>query len=163
VAMESEGYRVIELHGYSPDAIAIKDGRITAVEVLGKQWRTNPRGGTKELHGSWTHAGKKKQYAMFDALKIVSFVRNGEGFSDKGVTDSILSILGERSNGSLRANEIWESLPCQVSQRRVRQILEGLETEGVVKSELQSNGRYGRYKLWKLDHATTSPIPVAST
>ena len=42
--LEFEGWRVIKLHGKSPDAIAVKDNKIVAVEIL-KQWRkerTNP-------------------------------------------------------------------------------------------------------------------------
>jgi hypothetical protein len=147
--MEMEGYRVLDLCGHSPDAIAVKDGKIVALEVLGKDWRNHPKTQRRELHGSWTHAGKKKQYAMFDDLKIVTFVRNGEGFNDEELTKTIMSILGECSTGKLRANEIWGSLPFSVSQRRVRQILEELETKRMVKSELQLKGRHGRYKIWK--------------
>lgn len=34
--LELSGWRVVNLHGKSPDAIAVKDNRIVAIEILKK-------------------------------------------------------------------------------------------------------------------------------
>jgi hypothetical protein len=159
-SLEKEGYRVIDLCGYSPDAIAIKDGKIIAVEVLGKQWRKSPTGNAEQLHAGWTHSGKKKQYMMFDDLKIVTFVRSGEGFSDPELAKAVMATLAQCPTGILRANDIWKSLPCSFSQRRVRQILQELEKKQLVQSELRCDGRQGRYRLWKLVDMKLSKAPI---
>jgi len=69
--LKSEGYHVIDLERKSPDAIAVKDGKIIAIEVLGithipsKGWKHK-----------WTHKAKQQVYHMFDELKIITFKRN---------------------------------------------------------------------------------------
>lgn len=148
--MRNEGYRILDLHGNSPDAIAVKEDVIVAVEVLGKDWRIRPNGKTKELHGSWTYAGKERQYSMFDEVKIVTFIRNKEGFNDEELTEAILRYLKASHQREVRTNEIWENMPWQVSQRRIRQILAFLETKKLVCSEIREDGRHGRYRIYKL-------------
>lgn len=66
----NDGYRVIRLYGRSPDAIAIKDNKIIAVEVLGITYRHN------EYKKGWTYTQKRKDYDMFDEVLIKTFVRN---------------------------------------------------------------------------------------
>lgn len=66
-----KGYRVIDLQGKSPDAIALKDDKIYAVEVLGRQYKRG-KGWIKK----WSHVSKKKNYDMFDDVIIFSFRRN---------------------------------------------------------------------------------------
>lgn len=74
--LEKEGWRVILLEAKSPDGIAVKDGEICAVEVIGKELR---RAGeykgkykTGEPRYQWTRpsgftfAGKRRIYHMFD-------------------------------------------------------------------------------------------------
>jgi hypothetical protein len=148
VLLEKEGWRVIDLNGMSPDAIAIKNGKVVAVEVLGKDWRNHPKTIRRELHGSWTYAGKKKQYAMFDDVKIVTFIREGEGFDDEKLTKSILSILQKCPDK--KTVDVWAKIPYAVSQRRVSSMLQELELKGSLKSDLQSLGRAGRFKTWRL-------------
>jgi hypothetical protein len=146
--LQKEGYRVIELRGHSPDAIAIKDNRIIAVEVLGQCWRNNPKYHYDELHSGWTYAGKKKQYSMFDDVKIVTFIRSGEGDKHPELPSLIMDLLSN-VNVKQRTVEIWDHLPFFVSQRRVRQVLVKLEKKKMIESETQSNGRYGRFNVWK--------------
>ena len=70
--LKSEGWRVINLDNKSPDAIAIKDGKVVAVEVLGfirkhKKGRGNPKKNCYSLKD------KKLTYSMFDDLIIEKF------------------------------------------------------------------------------------------
>lgn len=155
--LQNEGYRVIDLNGVSPDAIAIKDGKIVAIEVLGKCWRkcankfAKEKGLTGYWHGSWTHRGKSKLYSMFDEVKIFTFKRNGEGFTkDSEMTDLVLKTISESKN-DLRTSEIWEQVSERISQRRVRQILAELREKKLVTSEAHSEGRHGRYNTWHRD------------
>ena len=69
--LEKKGYRVIDLQGKSPDAIALKDEKIIAVEILGRQYKKG-----KGWKKKWTHAQKKKNYDMFDDVIIFSFRRH---------------------------------------------------------------------------------------
>ena len=78
--LEKEGYNVVDLKGFSPDAIAVKNNKIVAVEVLGTSWRHHPKTTTLELHNSWTYRGKRNQYNMFDEVKIFTFVRPKKPF-----------------------------------------------------------------------------------
>lgn len=76
--MISQGWRVIILNGKSPDAIAVKDGKIVAVEILKKikTERTNEE--TIKRHGRYvwryqggfTQAGKRSIYDMFDDVEF---------------------------------------------------------------------------------------------
>lgn len=145
--LTEEGYRVINLQGQSPDAIATKEGKIIAVEVLGKSWRYHPKTTSKELHSGWTHLGKIKEYSMFDDVKIIEFVRNGEGFDNGKTEEAILNFLRTNKEG-MRANVIWEKLTFFLSRQRVYQVLTKLEEEGKTKSELYADGRHRRYKKW---------------
>jgi hypothetical protein len=66
--LKKEGYRVIDLERKCPDGIAIKDGKVYAVEILGKK-HTNGKG--------WKISSTKKQkefiYKMFDGVIIRTF------------------------------------------------------------------------------------------
>ncbi len=70
--LEGDGWRVIVLHGKSPDAIAVKDGRIVAVEAVQKMRvkrvsHAKEKGKFRWKHlGGWTIASKKRLYHMFD-------------------------------------------------------------------------------------------------
>jgi hypothetical protein len=71
---EAEGYRVVRLDGKSPDAIATKDGRLIAIEVVGKY--KSKRG--RRLSKGWTIGGhtiaeKKRLYSMFDDVIVVCY------------------------------------------------------------------------------------------
>ena len=76
--MRSQGWRVIVLDGKSPDAIAVKDGKIVAVEVLKKikTERTNPETIKSHgryvwrLQGGYTQAQKRGIYSMFDDVEF---------------------------------------------------------------------------------------------
>lgn len=67
-----KGYKVVDLEGKSPDAIAVKDNVVCAVEVLGRVHRKN-RGWKKDF----TIIQKKSLYSMFDKVFIRTF-RRGE-------------------------------------------------------------------------------------
>jgi hypothetical protein len=82
--LEFDGWRVIKLYGKSPDAIAVKENKIVAVEVL-KQWRkerTDPieikKYGKNQLryYGGFTMASKRSNYDMFDDVFFKTFQSN---------------------------------------------------------------------------------------
>ena len=64
-----DGWKVINLKGVSPDAIAVKDNKIVAIEVLGMKYRKG-----KGYHRNWTYKNKKELYSMFDDVIIKTFV-----------------------------------------------------------------------------------------
>jgi hypothetical protein len=67
--LEQQGARVILLRALSPDGIAVfPDGRICAIEALGKHHRTG-----KGWHAGWSFRGKARQYSMFDEVLIKPF------------------------------------------------------------------------------------------
>lgn len=74
--LESIGWRVVNLHGKSPDAIAVKDDKIVAVEILKKikTQRKNPDLARKKGKFKWSFAGgftlasKRSNYDMFDEV-----------------------------------------------------------------------------------------------
>jgi len=84
--LEKEKYRVIELKGKSPDAIAVKNNKIVAVEILGVSYNYKK----KRWHKSWTYTQKEDNYSMFDRVIIKKFKRNrppyqkGEGMISCG-------------------------------------------------------------------------------
>ncbi len=69
--LEDKGYRVIDLEMKSPDAIALKDNKLYAVEVLGRQYDMK-RGYWKK---KFTIKSKKEIYHMFDGMIIRTFKR----------------------------------------------------------------------------------------
>jgi len=72
--LNEEGWKTINLHGKSPDGIAVKNNKIYAVEILQKirVERKNPiiikrKGRWKSKYaGGYTLASKKSNYDMFD-------------------------------------------------------------------------------------------------
>jgi len=66
--LRRKGHRVVILGRKSPDMIAVKDGKIIAVEVLG--YTRIPKKGKKK---NWTVKEKKLNYKMFDDLIIIRF------------------------------------------------------------------------------------------
>lgn len=64
-----KGYHVVQLDGKSPDAVATKDGKLIAVEVIGKYGKER----NYKLRSGWTFAGKKREYNMFDDVLIYTF------------------------------------------------------------------------------------------
>lgn len=66
---EQGGWRVIDLEGKSPDAIATKDNKIIAIEILGKSYKN---GKWKKSH---TTTEKEDIYYMFDEVVIKTFIR----------------------------------------------------------------------------------------
>ncbi len=88
--LELEGWRVVNLHGKSPDAIAIKNNKIVAVEILQKLKTRRKNKETAKRKGKfrWGFAGgftltsKKSNYDMFDDV-IFGFYKKGDGLFDK--------------------------------------------------------------------------------
>ena len=72
--LEQDGWKVSNLHGKSPDAIAVKDNKVIAVEILRKikSERKNldlarSKGKFKwSFAGGYTLVGKRSNYDMFD-------------------------------------------------------------------------------------------------
>lgn len=72
--LEMDGWRVVPLDGKSPDAIAVKDNKIVAVEILKKikTKRKNQTMAKKKGKFKWSFAGgytltnKRSTYGMFD-------------------------------------------------------------------------------------------------
>ena len=71
---ETKGYRVIRLNHKSPDAIAVKDDKIYAIEILGV---THIKDG-KSIRNrkNWAWSEKQNLYSMFDGLMIKTFFYN---------------------------------------------------------------------------------------
>lgn len=67
--LRENGYHVILLQDKSPDAIAVKDDKIYAVESLGF---TYVKGIGKRRN--WTWSQKKATYSMFDGLLVKQFM-----------------------------------------------------------------------------------------
>ena len=62
--LRAQGYKAINLNNFSPDGIAVKDGKLFAIEVLitnGKKYVTN---------------AKKNQYSMFDEVLVKKIPRD---------------------------------------------------------------------------------------
>lgn len=84
--LELQGYKTINLNNKSPNGIAIKDGKIFAVEVLRKvkSERKNPEIIKKHGRFVWrfqsgyTIVKINKLYSMFDGVLISSFKPNKE-------------------------------------------------------------------------------------
>ena len=66
--LRQDGWKVINLKGLSPDGIAVKDGKIIAIEVLGMNYKKG-----KGFCHSWTYKDKKERYSMFDDVIIKTF------------------------------------------------------------------------------------------
>ncbi len=74
--MNLDGWKIINLHGKSPDAIAVKNNKIVAVEILKKikTERKNPDLAKKKGKFKWSFAGgytlasKRSNYDMFDEV-----------------------------------------------------------------------------------------------
>jgi len=66
----NDGWRVVNLKGLSPDAIAAKNGKLIAIEVLGLDYRKG-----RGWHRNWTYKSKKEMYSMFDEVIIKTFRR----------------------------------------------------------------------------------------
>jgi len=93
--LEKDGYHVVNLKGKSPDAIATKDNKLIAVEVLGETYR---KGKWKK---SWTYTQKEDDYSMFDDILIRTFKRNkptyekGEGMISTGTQNYIHKVKND--------------------------------------------------------------------
>jgi len=79
--LEDQGYRVLNCGNICPDAIAVKDGQICAVEILRKVHyeRKNPQLIKKYGRYTWKLASgttikrKRELYSMFDEVLIHVF------------------------------------------------------------------------------------------
>ncbi len=61
--LRKEGYNVIKTYHKIPDAIACKDGKIYAVEMMGQKWSSN-----KKWKNKHSKAEKERDYSNFDGL-----------------------------------------------------------------------------------------------
>jgi Holliday junction resolvase len=70
--LRSDGWKVVNLKGKSPDAVATRDGELIAIEVLGMV-----KVAKHTYEHSWTYKGKRQLYEHlgFDELKIFTFER----------------------------------------------------------------------------------------
>jgi hypothetical protein len=74
-ALRLQGWRVIKTEGKCPDAIAVKDGKVVAVECEGRYKRKGKRA-FKGYRIDSTFALKRKQLSMFDDVMFVTFYRD---------------------------------------------------------------------------------------
>ena len=84
--LEKKGCRVIRVKRKLPDAIAITpEGKIIAVEILGRKRRTDPKGKSKGYRWDGGQSVQKKRwsYSQFDDIIFVLFDRNGSGWTHK--------------------------------------------------------------------------------
>lgn len=79
--LKKDGYKVINLNGKSPDGIAVKNGKIFAVEVL-KKIKTERKNYDSSMHhgryihrfsGGFTMAQKRSTYDMFDDVLFSTY------------------------------------------------------------------------------------------
>jgi len=143
--LENEGYRVFSLSGLSPDGIAVKEGKVVAVEVLGLHWREVPQ---KRWHRSWTYKDKRKAYSMFDDVIISTFQHPKSPIERKDRELIKETIKGLLKGKALTTSQIRNLLPFTLSIRRVSQILVDLKNLGVVDKVTVSSGRHGRFNQW---------------
>ena len=73
-SLSRAGFRVVRLDGKSPDAIATRDGKIYAVEVLTANMKTFKRGKNEQTHREME---KARSYWMFDGL-FIEWAKNDE-------------------------------------------------------------------------------------
>jgi len=73
--LERDGWRVIRLDGKSPDAIAIRDDVVMAIEILTARHRPG-----KGWHKSWSIKGKLRAYSMFDKVMIVVYRKEPKNY-----------------------------------------------------------------------------------
>lgn len=68
--LEMQGYHVVQTHGKIPDAIATKDGKLYAVEIVMKiRVKTKGKYGWRPM-GGYTLEGKRRTYSMYDEVLI---------------------------------------------------------------------------------------------
>ena len=72
--LRREGWKVVDLHGHAPDAVAIKDGKLVAIEALGKLKNKKPGKGWK-LMGGFTFRMKRQLYEDFDDVFFFTFYK----------------------------------------------------------------------------------------
>lgn len=56
--LEKDGAKVILLHGSCPDGIVLKEGKLIALDVIGRHWSDKKHA----FNRSWTVKGKRQQY-----------------------------------------------------------------------------------------------------
>lgn len=72
--LESQGYRVIDTERKCPDAIAVKDGKIFAVEILPRRYKKG-----RGWNCKWSLRAKKINYKMYDDIFFAFYKRNADG------------------------------------------------------------------------------------
>jgi len=80
--LQNKGYKTINLNGKCPDGIAVKNGKICAVEVLKKIKTVRKNEASAKAHGKyvWRFNGgqtmnqKRSIYSMFDDVLFYTFV-----------------------------------------------------------------------------------------
>lgn len=75
--LETKGYHTVNLHGRSPDGIAIKDNKIYAVEILGFDYI--PKTGLDSLS---MVREKKENYEPYDGILFKFFKREKKKLSE---------------------------------------------------------------------------------
>lgn len=78
--LQDEGWHVLDVRHTLPDAIAISpEGKIVAIEVLGKKRRTDPKGRSKGYvwDGGKSVNQKRFLYQRYDDIIFILFDRSG--------------------------------------------------------------------------------------
>jgi hypothetical protein len=95
--LSNKGFKVFDLERKSPDALAIKDNKVYAVEVLGSSYKKG-----KGWKKKWTRRNKNKVYHMFDGILIKEFRHphsQGDRFVSDGEYKEFLSDSYKKENG----------------------------------------------------------------
>jgi len=75
--LQEQGWRVILTAGKIPDAIAVKEGKIYAVEIMPyiRKRAAQSRGGKMRWapQGGFTYAMKRRNYDMYDGVLFSSY------------------------------------------------------------------------------------------
>ena len=107
--LEEKGYKTVNLHGKMPDGIAIKNGRIFAVEILGKQKTERKNYDSKTHHGRYvtrfyggiTLTQKRNNYRMFDEVLFSFFWKSSQKEFPDGRKNRIKNMKWERRKKNL--------------------------------------------------------------
>lgn len=132
------GFRAIIMNAKSPDAILVKDDKIFALEVTGRQYDTINGWKSKD-------ALTKKKYEMFDEVFIVNFNRQKDIYplvidADLMISpgNSCIVINAIRDKGKVR-----HLVPYKISsERTLERILKELREAEIIRKV-----GYGRWKI----------------
>jgi len=99
--LEKDGWHVVTIGNCHPDAIAVKDGLIMAVEVLKKYKHTSKTGENKGWkYSDGTMRQKLEGYSRYDRIAFVTFYKTTGEIAEEFVVETKTNrrLIYERSN-----------------------------------------------------------------